>query len=581
MKNYLFILIVSLIPCICAAQTIDFSATVDFEYRGETLSEVMDDIYQKYGIGFSYSRHVIPLDQKLYTEIHQENLKDALDALFAQTQVVYGFIGHQLVLSVDENKIPVTPDLALMLDDAGNDDLLASTDLGHQRFMAERPNYSIPRIAYHRNMGVAASFDQPINLTSNFSDQEWDYAFAEAERRSSGFSAQMTVFPPLRLATDNADDTPLNLSLNILWGLNESINGLEMGGIGNSIWGDVEGLQLAGLFNTVGGDVRGVQWAGIANYIEEGHWGLSASGIVNYAGKLESGFQAAGIVNLVHDESTGFQAAGIANLAVWGGDIFQASGITNITADRVLGQISGIANVAEDVKAVQISGISNIAEDVDGAQISGIANVAKDIDGAQISGIINIARNVDGAQIGLINVADTVDGASIGLLSFIINGYHSLELAGEDVVYGNIYIRLGIRKFYNILHIGGGSRLDNPTWTLGYGIGSSVWLGKRNYLQLEVISKHINEEENWTDELNLLNQAKINFDIGLGRHFSLAFGPSFNVAVSRLYDADRDRYGTSINHYTTFNKTYYDHDKPVNVTGWFGFQAGLRLKLSG
>jgi hypothetical protein len=211
------------------------------------------------------------------------------------------------------------------------------------------------------------------------------------------------------------------------------------------------------------------------------------------------------------------------------------------------------------------------------AQAAGLVNIAKDVDGAQISGLINVAHNVRGAQIGLFNVADSVGGVPIGLLSFVRKGaYHSLEFAGEDAIDFNLNLRMGVRAFYNILHIG----LDDAgkNWSLGYGIGTSISLARRNYLQLELMSRHVNEGEPWTRRHNALSQFKVTYDVALGRNVRFAIGPSFNVATSRRYDEETNTYGTQIPRYVMFEHTSDNgFFLPFNAKYWVGIHAGIRF----
>jgi ABC-type arginine transport system ATPase subunit len=56
-------------------------------------------------------------------------------------------------------------------------------------------------------------------------------------------------------------------------------------------------------------------------------------------------------------------------------------------------------------------------------------------------------------------------------------------------------------------------------------------------LNVDLTATHINENEAWTEELNLLNRLKLNawFDLGPLQVYG---GPSINVHVSNLRDAE-------------------------------------------
>jgi hypothetical protein len=251
-------------------------------------------------------------------------------------------------------------------------------------------------------------------------------------------------------------------------------------------------------------------------------------------------------MNIATGYATGFQGAGVMNVSTLG---------------NLVSQIGGVANYAGNNADIQIAGVMNIG---------------RNISTGQIAGVLNVAKKVDGFQIGLFNFADTVTGPAIGLLSFVKSGYHSVELSGQDALHGNLFVRLGTNSFYNILRVG--ARFDEETWGLGYGIGTSMRWGRKNSFQIEVIANHINENELWTDQLNLLNQLNLIANIKIGQHWGLSIGPVLNVAVSQLYHAETDQYGTSLGQHYIIDKTSYSSQRnPVNIKGWIGFHAGLRF----
>ena len=162
-------------------------------------------------------------------------------------------------------------------------------------------------------------------------------------------------------------------------------------------------------------------------------------------------------------------------------------------------------------------------------------NIAGDVDYAQISPIMNIAKNVKGFQFGLINVADTVSGVPIGLLNLVRHGYNRVEIFASESLVANAGLKLGAKSFYNIFQIG--ARLDNEivtdlngnenkesllTWGFGYGIGTAINLNRTSLLNIELVGMHINEKEQWTDELNLLGQLRLLVDMRLGRRTSVS-----------------------------------------------------------
>ncbi len=161
-------------------------------------------------------------------------------------------------------------------------------------------------------------------------------------------------------------------------------------------------------------------------------------------------------------------------------------------------------------------------------------------------------------------------------MSFIKSGYRSVELGGEEVLHANLNFRLGTRSFYNILHAS--ATYDISSWSIGYGIGTSVRTGnKGNYVQLELMSRHVNENEDWTNNLNLLNQFNIIWDLKVGSQMSVAFWPTFNVFVSKLYNEETNSYGSQLPPYAIFDETFNRSSGPLNVKAWIGFHVGLRF----
>ncbi len=208
-----------------------------------------------------------------------------------------------------------------------------------------------------------------------------------------------------------------------------------------------------------------------------------------------------------------------------------------------------------------------------------MVNVGEDVPGAQVSAFMNVAGYA-GAQIGIINIADSSQ-FSLGILSFIKNGYRSLEIAGQETLHGNLTFRLGMRSFYNILNVS--STYDVSSWAFGYGIGTSFSIpGRGNYVQLELMSRHVSENESWTTELNLHNQFNIIWDLRIGSHMSVAFGPTINAFVSKRYNEEINSYGSELPPYMILDETFRNSgNTPVNVKGWVGFHLGLRYNLTG
>jgi hypothetical protein len=309
-------------------------------------------------------------------------------------------------------------------------------------------------------------------------------------------------------------------SFNLLAGYAAGLDGVEFAGFANVEKDFVRGVQFAGFANVVGGDVTAGQFAGFANV----------------SGGVARGAQFAGFLNLTGDSVLAAQFAGFANIANGSAKGAQFAGFANITKGSALGpQGAGFANIVKgSVGGPQFAGFLNTATgNVHGAQFAGFANVAgRDVRGAQVAGFVNVARKVRGVQIGVVNVADSVDGVQIGLFNFARHGYRRLELWGNEVMYANVAFKMGSKHFHNIFAVGGSADGEEYRWATGFGFGSEWNLTGRLLLNVDAIAWHVNENETWTEELNLLNQLRANLGFRLGKRTALFAGPT-STSTSR------------------------------------------------
>ena len=528
------------------AQTIDFADKVDLIYRDIQLEEVIEDLSERYDLRFSYSRDIIPLDQSIFINLTDVQFKDGLDSMLSQTQVIYGFIADQLVLSIDEDKNVVEPDLVSMgyLPD---EPLLASNDELDTYRLLFTPVETIP-FRKTNTYELAQSENQQEDVSEVIHERTVSlpaYQSKANPRESIPGGIQVSLVPGVGWTSNEFYEDQLAFSLNGIGNNDATLEGCELGLIGNALSGEMTGLQMAGIYNIAEGELEGAQLAGVANYGGEYSKGLLASGLFN-AHESINGAQMTGGVNVVSTYSSGLQMAGIGNVA---------KSRTSLT---------------------QIAGVYNISQEEVSTQISGLFNVADRINGTQVSSVLNVGSHVRGSQIGLINISDTLDGVAFGLINIVKKGYHSFEFAGEDISHYNAMIRLGTRGFYNIFRAG--VQRDWDSWTLGFGLGTSIKLHRRNYLQFELHASHVNENENWTNKLNLLSQFYMNFDIALSKGVSITAGPTANLMISQLYHPE-DGYGSQLMNYTIIDKTYDDsvNHEPVNLKFWVGFHLGFRF----
>jgi hypothetical protein len=161
---------------------------------------------------------------------------------------------------------------------------------------------------------------------------------------------QGAIGNPVQLFTESTDVR--GLRVNVFYGKNASVYGLDCGGIVNKVEGPVRGVQYgfvnlakefdgldAGFVTTVEGRVRGVQLAGFGNGVKE----LDGLGV--------------GLVN----------------------------------------------DAKERVRGVQLAGLVNFAGELAGVQLAGFVNRSESVVGVQISSLVNHAEKLVGLQIGLLN----------------------------------------------------------------------------------------------------------------------------------------------------------------------------------
>lgn len=346
--------------------------------------------------------------------------------------------------------------------------------------------------------------------------------------RTSAF--HISFITPVGTNGTESWNTVNKVSFNLFGGYSGGLDGAEFSGFASVLRRDMSGFQLSGFGNVVLGQTEGAQFAGFANYNR----------------RAVKGTQFAGFANVVTDSVSAFQAAGFANVA---------------NGNTRGGQLAGFSNFSNG--------------NMTGAQIAGFANVALgDVDGVQLSGFLNVARDVNGLQLGVINVARSVEhGASIGVLSFVKEGYRAVEIGGNESFYGMITFKTGIRQFYNIIALGASVRNDKVNWGWGYGIGTLVPMSQNTDLAIEAISFHVNEDEWFTDRLNLLNRIQATLSWKVNESLAIFGGPSFNVMVSKATDKSGEVITPAIVPWTIYDRIHRD----TRVQMYPGFSVGVRL----
>lgn len=428
-----------------------------------------------------------------------------------------------------------------------------------------------------------------------------------------------SLVPPLSTNKLLSYNTINKLSLNVLIGKSKGIDGLEvagllnydfgdvqyvqMAGVGNIVGGNVKHVQTGGIFNIVGGNTDGVQAGGIFNVVSGYYHGVQAGGIFNIVAKdvdgvqlggifnhaaIINGVQAGGIYNISRSNVTGLQIGGIFNYAKTVNGM-QIGGIYNLATDTIrdvqIGgilntakyargtQIGGVMNTVKDIDGVQVGGVKNIANKVSGVQVGGVINVAKEVDGVQVAGVINIAKNINGAQVACFNFADSSSGIPVGVFSYIRTGYHKIELSVDELKITTLGFRSGVNKFHNILFAGYSNFGSQPFWTYGYGFGIYKKLTPKKGLLFDVTTQQLQNTNPGKIKTNILSRANVSYSYALAKKINIAFGPTFNFFQQEKTD------NSFINTFNSIAPQTFGHNTIGNVqsTMWVGAKASLKF----
>lgn len=320
MKPLIAIYITFLLTASAFAQADILSVRVTFQYDDVRLKEALADISQRYQVFFSYSSDHINVRQRVTARASNLPLSVGLDRLFENTSIFYMPVGSHIVLKNDPNK------------------LLSKTETGKQNRKKkqspepedEQPvvlvkNEELPKVEEPkpdsiltlqmpeappiRQEGRMHPFDETL---LNF--EKWRYQTDWATRTSPDKRiAQVSVIPFVGTNTGNSDAVTNNISMNLLWGVNGGVDGLEVGGGLNTVKNDVKGFQAALIGNQVGRDVTGTQVGGLFNYNGGTTRGLQAAGVINFAQRAEAA-QTAGLINWVKEDVSGVQEIGRAHV---------------------------------------------------------------------------------------------------------------------------------------------------------------------------------------------------------------------------------------------------------------------------
>src|SRR5688572_21403233 len=376
---------------------------------------------------------------------------------------------------------------------------------------------------------------------------------------------QFSVFPFVGTNHKLSGNVINDYSVNLFGGYSLGVKKLEFGGIFNVVRSDVTGAQFAGIFNAVGGKMKFIQMAGIFNMNRDSVSGYQFAGMVNLNGNSSSKLSGAGLLNLTLRDARGTHLAGLGNATIGKQDGAQVAGLFNFST--------------QDSRGAQVAGLTNVTVgNFNGGQVSGLLNFTlKEMKGAQVSGLLNYATKIKGAQIGIINATDSIDGVPIGVISFVLKGYHKIEVSADEIFYTNVAFRTGIRQFYNILTAGAKPDTfeDEEThWTFGYGIGTAPRLSRRLSLNVDLTASQVVYGGQSIEAINMINKLYLGLDFQLVKNLGVTFGVTLNGYVT---DTTYDKYQplfTDYKPHIVVDKTY---SNDINMKMWWGGKIGLRF----
>ena len=357
---------------------------------------------------------------------------------------------------------------------------------------------------------------------------------------------QITFVTPLGTNGLDAWNITNNVSINLYAGYNGGLNGVELSGFGSMLKYNMDGVQISGFGNIILGEGKGFQGAGFFNYTKNQF----------------NGVQASGFANVITADSKVWQLGSFANVTTGAVDGAQVAGFANYSQGNTIGQASGFANVnTGDLKGFQIAGFSNV-------------NFGK-VQGVQIAGFANYTKVLNGVQIAPFNYVDSLEkGIPIGFFTIVKNGYRAIEISGNETLYGIASFKTGTKRFYNIISVGASYKNDMVLWGFGYGIGTLMQLKKDWDIAVELLSYQINEDEWFTEALNLNNKLLITTSKKVSENLNVFGGISWNVNVSETIDHDGNAFNSNITPWNVFDETY---GNDTNIKMYPGFTLGVRF----
>lgn len=595
--------------CVAAmAQPAHYKKTVQLQFKNTPLEEVLQELKTNHQVKFSYSNDHLPLQKKITYQTNNQSLNKAIRQICKEHDIVCAYIGKQYVLKPNltrvrkrEERLQRKKERTAREQETLDRERLFNFDIHSQLIGKTIPPAPPPKVYSTKEIEplIATKIG---GTTKPLVDSNKLVLEAKIKPRILPRIIQVSLLPFVGTNGRKYHKAVNITSLNLIWGMNGSIKGLEIGGFGNNLYREMQGLQIGGFFNRVEGPVQGLQVAGMFNWTKENVLGLQYSGVINMGGDVY-GMQGSTLANVSRD-LYGFQFSGVSNIAsaVYG---CQIGGLFNFANGKLFGsQIAGLGNMAWGGKsAVQFAGLFNysakaqfqiasflnMAQYIDGAQLGlfnaanrqlngcqiGVLNRTQELNGTQI-GLINSADKANGFLLGLVNIVDSIKGVSLGLINIVKrNGYNKIEISSGDILYFQLGAKFGMPRLYQIAQVGWQVNAQSEyVWSIGGGLGTALPLTKHLQTNFELLFSKVNEGILWQNQLNLLQQLKISLDVKIQERLSFFVGPVLNVHLSRAYHQETQEYGSLLAPYTLLDAT---NQQGTNLKLWIGIGGGLRF----
>lgn len=401
---------------------------------------------------------------------------------------------------------------------------------------------------------------------------------------------QISLLPKVGTNRGMSGNVTNDWSVNLLVGYSKGNEKIEVAGLGNITRRYIHGAQFAGAFNELRGNAYGAQFAGLWNRTGGNLSGGQFAGGYNFARRVPGfALQVAVGVNDMRQGKASAQFAGLANFC----DTLMGLQMAGVwSRARVLCglQANGVWSHARRAQAgVQWAGLYNsVGHGSVNWQAAGLSNSADTVQGAQMAALSNRARVLRGVQVGLFNHADEVRGLQLGLINTSKRGgYVVLEGSANELTWANVAFKSGVPAFYTtftagvrpaaaVASAGKPDSLSEKIWAVGMGVGTRIRLARWLGITLDVMQRHLSVG-NFDATVQEWSQAALAFDLRLGRHFSLAFGPSANLLLADPAYADAAENRKRI--VPTDLPHEFNLDGETWLSGWAGGVVAARVRF--